>query len=170
MTTPLEYKGYQANVEYQDGTLVIEVLHVQDHLVAECKDASEVEMEFRALIDEYIADCVEIGKDPEKPFKGIFNVRVKPELHRQCAKAAAAHGIALNEFVGRALDEYVQRVGFATTSAYEVVWAEYSSKSEVGIHVHAAPARGMKLAERVVEKETVIEKTESAWVKAERRH
>lgn len=101
---PLEYKGYQATVSYEDGCLVIQVLHVTDHIVAECTDATKVQAEFESLIDQYIADCADIGKEPEKPFKGVFNVRTSPDLHRKCAKQASRLGITLNEMVCQALE------------------------------------------------------------------
>ena len=42
-------------------------------------------------------------KQPEKPFKGSFNVRIQPELHRKAALAASARGLSLNAFVEDAI-------------------------------------------------------------------
>ncbi|MGQ3298459.1 type II toxin-antitoxin system HicB family antitoxin [Reyranella sp.] len=104
MSDVLEYKGYQATVDFEDGRIVIQVLHVRDHLTTETHDASKVEAEFHALVDEYLADCEEIGKNPDKQYSGTFNVRIAPDLHKKCAWFAVSRQISLNELVGRALE------------------------------------------------------------------
>lgn len=99
------YNGYQASVEFDDGTLFVKVLHINDLLVAECDKASEVEATARALIDDYIQTCAELGRNPEPPFKGSFNIRMTPELHKKVAIAAAEEGKSLNAWVGAAVAE-----------------------------------------------------------------
>jgi predicted HicB family RNase H-like nuclease len=148
--TPLEYKGYQATVEYEEGRLVIHVLHVRDHLVAECMDAAKVEEEFHALVDEYIEDCAAIGKEPDKPFKGVFNVRISPELHRESVKAATAEGRTLNDFVASALDLAVSRsrpmhiVGAGWMKlTYAVAAERFSPIPPVPVHASFLPAGPM---------------------------
>jgi predicted HicB family RNase H-like nuclease len=37
----------------------------------------------------YLEICKEQGNEPEKAFKGTFNVRISPELHQRVAVAAA---------------------------------------------------------------------------------
>jgi predicted HicB family RNase H-like nuclease len=56
-------------------------------------------------VDDYLALCAKRGKEPEKPFKGSFNVRVGPELHRRLALAAAKRGMSLNRLVAETLEE-----------------------------------------------------------------
>ncbi|EHK58170.1 type II toxin-antitoxin system HicB family antitoxin [Allomesorhizobium alhagi] len=95
----VKYKGYQASVEYEDGTLFIKVLHVDDLLIAQCESAADVDKAFAELIEGYLADCAELGKSPTKPFKGSFNVRMTPELHKRSAMAAADAGLTLNSWI-----------------------------------------------------------------------
>ena len=38
----------------------------------------------------YLEFCAETGKQPEKPFKGSFNVRIGADLHRKATLAASA--------------------------------------------------------------------------------
>jgi predicted HicB family RNase H-like nuclease len=104
----LSYKGYQAIVEFEDGQLFVRVLHVRDLLVAECDAASDAQKAFEDLIDAYLEDCTELGKEPDKPFKGTFNIRVAPELHRQAAMLAAEQGVTLNKWVSSAVEEKLQ--------------------------------------------------------------
>lgn len=102
---PITYKGYQASVEYDDGSLFIKVLHIDDLLVAECVNAPDVEACARALIDDYIETCATEGREPQKPFKGSFNVRMEPDLHRRSAMAAADASMSLNAWICLAATE-----------------------------------------------------------------
>jgi predicted HicB family RNase H-like nuclease len=104
---PITYKGYQASVEYQDGTLFIKILHIDDLLLAECEDSRLVEATARALIDDYIQTCIDEGRDPEKPFKGSLNIRMDPTLHRRAAMAAADEDKSLNAWICEAIAEKV---------------------------------------------------------------
>lgn len=101
----LQYKGYQGAVDFEDGALFVRVLHVDDVLVARFDAASEAELVFKTLIDEYLEDCKELGRDPTKPFKGTFNVRIGPELHRRAAMVSAECGLSLNAWVMDAISE-----------------------------------------------------------------
>lgn len=126
--TVLTYKGYQASATLEVDRIVIHVLHVDDHLVAECTDSTKVAEVFHELIDEYLEDCKLVGKQPDKPYKGQFNVRISPDLHRSAAKAAASMEMALNEFVGRAIEAFVETR--STNAGWSV--ALYQSNIQVG--------------------------------------
>ena len=100
----IAYKGYQASVEYDDGTLYVKVLHIDDLLVAECDSASNASTAMQELVDAYLEDCAELGREPTKPFKGTFNVRVGAELHKRAAMTAAEEGLSLNSWVQSAVE------------------------------------------------------------------
>ena len=106
--TTLRYKDYQGSVAYEDGTLVIQILHIDDFISTECHSAAEAEKAFETLVDDYLATCAEVGKEPNRPFKGSFNVRVSPDLHRRAAMAAADDGVSLNAWVERAMADALQ--------------------------------------------------------------
>ena len=40
---------------------------------------------------------------PEKPFKGSFNIRIDPELHKKAVIIANKQGISLNKFIEHAV-------------------------------------------------------------------
>jgi len=101
------HKGYYGSVFYEEGTLVITVLHIRDHVSDECADAAQVQQTFEALVDEYLEDCAELGKEADKPYSGTFNVRVTEDVHRQAALMASQLDCSLNEVVRRALDVYL---------------------------------------------------------------
>jgi predicted HicB family RNase H-like nuclease len=71
--------------------------------------ASEAQATFEVLVDDYIETCRAVGKAPAKPFRGTFNVRIGPELHRQAALAAADAGETLNAWVIGAAQERLRR-------------------------------------------------------------
>ncbi|CAN7687472.1 type II toxin-antitoxin system HicB family antitoxin [Rhizobium sp. LjRoot98] len=104
----VNYKGFQASVEFDDGKLFVKVLHIDDLLVAQCDMASEAQAAAEELIDAYIADCEELGRPLTKPFNGSFNVRLTPETHRRAAMAAADEGLRLNAWMSEAVEEKLE--------------------------------------------------------------
>ena len=52
--------------------------------------AMELASDFHEAIDDYLALCEAEHKEPEKAYKGSFNVRISPQLHREAAVCAAA--------------------------------------------------------------------------------
>lgn len=100
----ITYKGYQASVEFDCGGLFVKVLHIDDLLVAEVDRASEAQDALLRLVDAYLADCLEEGRAPAQPFKGSFNVRISPELHRRAAMRAAEGGQSLNRWIADAIE------------------------------------------------------------------
>ena len=107
----LEYKGYHAKIEfdYENKVLFGKIDGIQDLVTFEAESGSEAEPQFQAAVDDYLAFCEEVGKEPEKEFKGTFNIRIDPELHRAAAFAAYAMGISLNQYVAQAIaDELVR--------------------------------------------------------------
>lgn len=72
--------------------------------------AKEIENEFHAAVDDYLAFCEEVGKQPQKEFSGTFNVRVSSELHRRAAQKAQEESVPLNRVVESALEEYLEPI------------------------------------------------------------
>jgi predicted HicB family RNase H-like nuclease len=109
----LTYKGYHARVEYRpdDGLLFGKVIDLRDTVIFEAETAKEVEAAFHAAVDDYLDFCAEIGKDPDRPYSGRFNVRLNPDLHRAAAIAAEDEEESLNAFVGKAIEHEVKRRG-----------------------------------------------------------
>lgn len=117
MNNVMEYKGYHAKFEYEseDETFVGIVIGIADKLCFEGESVDELKEMFHQSIDNYLEMCEKYGKDPDKEFKGSFNVRIEPELHRAIALKAAMEGIKLNKYVTNALEESL-KVGNLTKS------------------------------------------------------
>src|SRR4051794_2984150 len=107
--TTLRHKDFQGSVDFVDGFLLLQILHIDDVITTQVDSASEAQAAFEQLVDEYILACQEDGTEPCKPFKGSFNVRVTPELHRRAAMAAADEGVSLNSWIQSAIETNLER-------------------------------------------------------------
>ena len=109
MSNLLAYKNYNGTVEYskEDGCLFGKVTGIKSLLSYEGDSVRYLEKDFQNVIDEYLRDCEEKGIEPEQPYKGTFNVRISPELHRIVAVYAMEHGKSLNAVVEEAIGNMV---------------------------------------------------------------
>lgn len=109
MNSVLHYKGYSARPEYsaEDQVFYGKILGIDDLVDFYTDNAKAIEAEFHAAVDDYLAFCEEVGKQPQKEFSGTFNVRVSPELHRKASLKAQEENITLNKVAERALTEYL---------------------------------------------------------------
>lgn len=103
----MNYKGYSATFEVDTKAGIIhgEVLGLRDVLTFQAASVPELEREFEATIDDYLAWCAERGEKPDRPFSGQFMVRVDPQLHRTCSAKARRDGVSLNAWVAEAIKE-----------------------------------------------------------------
>lgn len=110
MSHYMSYKEYIGTVEYssEDDCLYGKVLGVHGLMAYEGQSVAELKEDFYHAVDEYISLCEEKGIVPEKSFKGSFNVRVTPELHRMVTIKADEYNVSLNTFVSMALQRAVE--------------------------------------------------------------
>ncbi|MCH5343091.1 MAG: type II toxin-antitoxin system HicB family antitoxin [Acetatifactor sp.] len=109
MSSLLSYKNYSGTVEYskEDKCLYGKVIGVKSLLSYKGNSVEELEADFQSVIDEYLKECKERGVEPEQSYKGSFNVRISPELHRTLAIYAVEHGKSLNAVVEEAIGNMV---------------------------------------------------------------
>ena len=105
----LEYKGYHTRIEFDS---VSKVLHgkiegINDLITFESDSVSEIESEFHKAVDDYLTFCEEIGQEPDKEYKGTFNIRITPELHKKLVEISFMNNESLNNTVEKAIDFYV---------------------------------------------------------------
>jgi predicted HicB family RNase H-like nuclease len=101
----MEYKGYVGSVEFSenDGVFFGKVMGIRALISYEGTTAKELVDDFHDAVDDYLSLCETEGIEPEKAYKGSFNVRISPELHKQCAIYAISHQQTLNSFVENSL-------------------------------------------------------------------
>lgn len=109
MSNTMEYKGYVGSVEFsqEDSILFGKVMGIRALISYEGQTVQELVNDFHDAVDAYLNLCAEEGTPPEKAYKGSFNIRISPELHRRAALYATAHQTTLNRVVESALEHYV---------------------------------------------------------------
>ena len=75
-------------------------------------DVASLRAAFEEAVDDYLEFCKETGKQPEKPFKGSFNLRLDPELHKLLVSNAMNEGKTLNTFVKDLLQRAVSEISY----------------------------------------------------------
>ena len=100
MNNTMEYKGYIGSVEFseEDTLFYGKVLGIRALISYEGTNAAELVADFHGAVDDYLELCAQSGTEPEKAYKGSFNVRISPELHKQAVIAAMSHNMSLNSF------------------------------------------------------------------------
>ena len=111
MNNLLEYKGYFGTVEFSstDNVLYGKVVGINGLISYEGTCISSLKADFIDAIDEYLEMCDKENIEPERVYKGKFNVRVSPELHKSLVHYSAAHGQTLNSTVEEAIRRYVSK-------------------------------------------------------------
>jgi len=106
MNDILEHKGYYASVHFnaKDEVFYGKLVGIEDLVVFEGASVKELKKSFHASLDDYLQTCAELGKEPNKTYKGTFNVRISTDLHKAASVFAAIHNISLNDFVKTAID------------------------------------------------------------------
>lgn len=109
MANTIEYKGYIGSIEYssEDKCFFGKLEMIDDLVTFEANNAQELEDNFHDVVDDYLETCKILGREPQKVYKGIFNVRIEPELHKRVYQEALRVGISLNSYVRQALSAQV---------------------------------------------------------------
>jgi predicted HicB family RNase H-like nuclease len=106
----LNYENFTGTFNYieEDDVLYGKIAGINDLVTYEGTSIREIKKAFKEAVEDYIELCRKAGKNPYKSFKGVFNVRVSPELHRKAALKAIKLNIHLNQFVQKALEKAVK--------------------------------------------------------------
>lgn len=107
MKNTISYKGYVGTVECseEDDCLFGHVTGIKALISYEGQSLSEIVEDFHNAVDTYLQGCKEDGIEPEVPYKGSFNIRISPELHKKAAIYAINNNVSLNSVVEQALQK-----------------------------------------------------------------
>lgn len=110
MNNTMEYKGYVGSVEFseEDALFYGKVMGIRALISYEGVSAKELIDDFHDAVDDYLAMCTEEGIEPERAYKGSFNIRISPELHKQAVITAIAQNMSLNSFVEKSIQIAIQ--------------------------------------------------------------
>jgi predicted HicB family RNase H-like nuclease len=101
MSNTIEYNGYIGTIEYsqEDKCFFGKLSMINDLVTFEAYTADELELNFQNAVDEYLDTCKLLNKEPQKAFKGVFNIRTGSELHLAAVRNALRIGVSLNSYV-----------------------------------------------------------------------
>ena len=107
----LKYKDFCGSVEYSaaDECFFGKIIGTTDLVTFEGSSVNNLKKAFAEAVEDYLVLCKEAGKEPQKSYKGSFNIRISPELHKTAAAIANREGISLNSFVEKAIYNEVQQ-------------------------------------------------------------
>ena len=111
MKNIVTYKGFIGTVHYssEDRVFYGKIEGIDDLITFEGSSVDELETSFKNMVDLHIDDCKAEGKPADKSYKGVFNVRISPELHKQAVHNALVKGITLNQLIKRALEKELDK-------------------------------------------------------------
>lgn len=112
MNNTMEYKGYVGTVEFseEDSLFYGKVMGIRALISYEGTNARELVENFHGAVDDYLSLCEAENKEPERAYKGSFNVRISPELHKQAVICATSRQMTLNSFVESAMRQALTTV------------------------------------------------------------
>ena len=105
----LNYKGFIGSVHFSadDKVFYGKVEGINDLVTFEGETVKELTGAFQYAVDEHIKDCEAENIAPQKSYKGSFNVRISPELHRRIAVMAKMQGVSINKLISEALNQTI---------------------------------------------------------------
>ena len=105
----LKYKDFYGSVEYSavDECFFGKIIGTADLVTFEGTSVNNLKKAFNEAVEDYLVLCKKAGKEPQKSYKGSFNIRISPELHKTAAAIAGKKGISLNTFVEKAIYDKV---------------------------------------------------------------
>ena len=106
MNNTIQYKGYVGSVEFseEDGIFYGKVMGIRSLISYEGETAKELLEDFHGAVDDYLEVCKAEGKEPEVAFKGSFNIRLSPELHKKLFLYTTAHQMSINRYIEDVLE------------------------------------------------------------------
>lgn len=111
-TDLMKHKGYFGSISasVEDNCLFGKLEFIRPLVNYEGNTPAELKQAFEDAVDDYLADCNEKGIEPEKPFKGSFNIRIGEDRHMRVASIVSTKKIkSINEFVIQAIDHELER-------------------------------------------------------------
>jgi predicted HicB family RNase H-like nuclease len=105
----LKYKEFIGSVHFNgdDEVFYGKIEGVNDLITFEGESVKELLSSFKEAVDDYINLCKSNKKPIYKSYKGSFNVRISPTLHRKAIEKALSLGIPLNQLVQKAIENEV---------------------------------------------------------------
>ncbi len=116
MKDVIKYKNFIGSVHYsaEDNVFYGKLEGIDDLVTFEGDSVEELKNALAEAVEDYTELCHETGKPLYKPYKGSFNIRIKPDLHRKAALKSTELGISLNQLVEKAICDILDKQDLKT--------------------------------------------------------
>lgn len=96
-----EYKGYlgSCKISIIDNCLHGKIEFINDLVTYEAQTPEGLKKEFELAVDDYLLHCKEVGKTPDKTFKGSIKIKMGCDLHQKATRKAENLGKTLNDYI-----------------------------------------------------------------------
>jgi predicted HicB family RNase H-like nuclease len=141
----MKYKDYFGSVHYDDDDRVFhgKVEFIRALVSYEGTDVASLRKAFEEAVDDYFDLCRRQKTEPEKPFKGSFNVRIGPRLHQEIALNALNEGMSLNQYITWILEKE-SREGQETSKYATVIISGQKKAYMTGAAVKVSTGKSAK--------------------------
>ena len=112
MRDVIRYNGFLGSVHFsaEDDCFFGKIEGIDDLVTFEGNDVKGLKKAFQEAVLDYIKLCESAGKPLRKSYRGGFNVRINPELHKKAVLKSQILGISLNQLVQKAIEEEVRDI------------------------------------------------------------
>lgn len=106
------YKNFIGSVHFStdDDIFFGKIEGISDLVTFEGDTVQDIKKFFEEAVEDYIELCKSTGKEIYKSYKGSFNIRISPELHKKAIERSQILGISLNQFVENAIEHEVVNI------------------------------------------------------------
>jgi predicted HicB family RNase H-like nuclease len=110
MKDVINYKDHLGSVHFssEDKVFYGRIEGIDDLVTFEGQSVDELVSAFQEAVEDYVVLCEEAGKPVQKSYKGSFNVRIDPALHKKAALLSSNLGLSLNQLVEEAIQKYIE--------------------------------------------------------------
>ena len=110
MKDNLIYKDFLGSVHFsaEDDCFFGKIEGIDDLVTFEAQDVKAMKKSFREAVEDYIELCKITKKPVLKSYKGSFNIRIAPDLHKKAVQKSLMLGISLNQLVQQAIEREVE--------------------------------------------------------------
>jgi len=108
----LTHEGFIGSVHFsaEDECFFGKIEGIEDLITFEGQNAGELKKAFLESVADYKKLCDKADKPMHKSYKGSFNVRIAPDLHKKAVRRSLMLGISLNQLVQKAIEEEVKNL------------------------------------------------------------
>jgi predicted HicB family RNase H-like nuclease len=110
MKDVLIYRDFLGSVHFssEDECFFGKIEGIDDLVTFEGQDVKVLKKSFHEAVEDYLELCKLTKKPLLKSYKGSFNIRISPELHKKAVQKSLMLGISLNQLVQQAIEKEVE--------------------------------------------------------------